>query len=98
MNQEFKKRIHWLRGVLSVLILGPFFLVTSVNLLLLIVQNFFAGLNPQSWFSGNTSDWLFAYGNAGGASMYFGFMLNGFIAFFSASGITWAFTGSGIEP
>ena len=98
MNGKSKKSRHWFRGVISLLVLGPILLVCSLNLLILVVQNFLSGLNPQNWFSGNGADWLFSYGNTGGASMYFGFMLNGFIAFGCASGISWAFTGSGLKP
>ena len=92
------QKTHWFRGVCVTILLGPIFLFCSLSLLLLIIQNFLSGLNPQNWFSGNAADWLFSYGNQGGASMYFGFMFHGLIAFFSASGISWAFTGSGLEP
>lgn len=98
MNNDANKARHWFRGIISLVILGPFFVVCSLNLIVLLVLNFLSGLNPLSWFSSNVSDWIFSYGNTGGAANYLGIVLNGLIAFFCASGISWAFTGSGIEP
>ena len=93
-----KKNIkHWFRGFVSLVLLGSFLVVCALNLLILFIRNFFSGLNPFNWYSDSAGDWLFGYGMAGGAGMYFGFMINGIIAYGCLYGISWAFTGKGVE-
>ena len=97
MGSNMKKSTHWFRGVISLIVLGPIFLVCALNLVVLMVRNFLSGLDTFNWFSNNGVDWIFGFGFSGGAGMYFGFMFYGLIVFGCASCISWAFTDSWIE-
>lgn len=88
-----KKSLQILRGVFLLVIFGPIFLFCGLNAVILIVSYQIDSLSPGNWYSGSSADWLFGGGQAGGAGLFLGFIVNGALTVGSAGVIRWGFMG-----
>lgn len=89
-----EQKVHYVRGVAVSIIAAPVFVFFALNAVAALASTFIGGWIPSQWFSDNPADWLFAFGQAGGAANYFTFMVSAVIASASSWAMRWAFTGA----
>jgi len=89
-----EQKVHYVRGIAVSIIAAPVFVFFALNAIAALASTFIGGWLPSQWFSDNPADWLFAFGQAGGAANYFTFMISAVIASTSSWAMRWAFTGA----
>ena len=93
-DMNAQRKVHYVRGIAVSIIAGPVFVFFALNAVAALAATFIGGWIPSQWFSDNPADWLFAFGQAGGAANYFTFMISAVIASASSWAMRWAFTGA----
>ena len=85
--------IHWIRGTLILLVLGPLCLGIGGLVVLSLIDTFISGWTPAKWFSGNIADWIWGTGVVGDAFNYYVFMVGVMIFYGSGVAIRWGYWG-----
>jgi hypothetical protein len=88
-----KKSLRIIRGIILLILFGPVFLICGINLVIVVISYQIGSLSPNNWFSNSSVDWLFGGGQAGGAGLFLGFIVNGALTVGSAGVIRWGFLG-----